>query len=78
MVMVSAQAAPGGFISKGQVAKVGCCFISVHNYSFVPFYLLHILQIPSFFNSLLLKVHLLSLALSLSKGLDILFRVHGP
>lgn len=73
MGTVSAQTAPGAFISKGQVAVVRCCFISLHNYSFVPFYLLHILQTPSFFrNSLTLKVHLLLRALFLSKGLDIL------
>lgn len=67
----------GAFISKGQVAKAGCCFIFVH--TFVPFYLFHILQPPSFFRkSLILKVHLLSLALSLSKGLDILLWVRGP
>lgn len=79
MVALSAQTAPAGFISKGQVAKVGCCFIFVHNYSFVPFCWFHILQAPSFFgNSLILKVHLLSPVLSLSEGPDSLFQVHSP
>jgi len=69
----------GAFIGKAQVAKAGCRFIFVRNYSFVPFCLLHVLQTPAFFrNSLTLKVHLLSPALSLSEGLDILLQVRGP